>query len=33
MSMQMEIVALGIGEWGEGQIEFEDIPDCYLSFL
>ena len=20
------------GEWGEGQVEFEDIPGCYVIF-
>lgn len=30
--MQMKIVVVGIGEWEEGQIEFEGIPGCYLIF-
>lgn len=29
---QMEVVVVGIGEPGEGQIEFEDIPGWYLIF-
>ena len=28
----METVVFGTGEWGEGQIEFEDIPGCYPIF-